>query len=402
METNCKSMNVLHEIIASEIQHHGWISFARFMELALYHPEYGYYEKDNGAIGRAGDFYTSVSVGGLFGEILAFQFAEWLTSISLMTEGLPSAATAEKETIHPTTFDNPRTTPHYIVECGAHDGQLAFDILSWLRKRRPGLFDDLQYWIVEPSTHRESLQQSKLAGFSGHVAWIQDWTEFPAGGVDGTVFSNELLDAFPVHRVGWNATKKKWFEWGVGLGSGAFLWQKAPSNQTEDRRALERMEAMNLPVALLDVLPDGFTTEVTIGAESWWKNASMALARGKLVTLDYGLTTEAFFSPERANGTLRAYREHRIVDDPLANPGEQDLTAHVNFSFLRSVGEKAGLQTQEFCSQSSFLTRIASEAWKPERNFGPWTTGATRQFQTLTHPDHLGRSFKVLVQSRRR
>lgn len=393
-------MNALHEIIVSEIQQHGWMSFARFMELALYHPEHGYYEKEHATVGREGDFYTSISVGSLFGELLAFQFSEWLSSMSQETENAPSKPTPLVEPSHRTTGNGLQTTSHHIIECGAHDGQLAFDILSWMQKQRPTLFRQLEYRIIESSTHSESLQRSRLAEFSGTVDWISDWADLPAGGVRGVVFSNELLDAFPVHRVGWNSTQKTWFEWGIGLEKEAFVWRKANLKQIGDDRALRRIGEMNLPGALLDILPDHFTTEVNIGAEAWWKSAATALYHGKLLTLDYGFRTEQFFSPERANGTLRAYRDHRIANDPLANPGCQDLTAHVNFSFLESIAEKAGLQTEEFCSQSNFLTRIASEAWKPERDFGLWTPKHTRQFQTLTHPDHLGRSFKVLVQSR--
>jgi SAM-dependent MidA family methyltransferase len=115
--------------------------------------------------------------------------------------------------------------------------------------------------------------------------------------------------------------------------------------------------------------------------------------------LDYGLEAEEFFAPHRADGTLRAYHRHHLTADVLANPGEQDLTAHVNFTAIGNAGEAAGLKTELDEAQSKFLTRIATRAWEKGSNFGEWTAAHTRQFQTLTHPEHMGRAFRVLVQS---
>jgi SAM-dependent MidA family methyltransferase len=120
---------------------------------------------------------------------------------------------------------------------------------------------------------------------------------------------------------------------------------------------------------------------------------------GKLVAIDYGLAAEEFLVPERKDGTLRAYYRHRLVSDVLANAGEQDLTAHINFSAIRQAGEAAGLRTEAFLTQEQFLTQIAAKAWKGGGAFGEWSRERTRQFQTLTHPEHLGRAFRVLVQS---
>jgi len=149
------------------------------------------------------------------------------------------------------------------------------------------------------------------------------------------------------------------------------------------------------------VLSDGFTTEVSPAAATWWRQAASCLERGRLLTFDYGLAADDFFLPQRANGTLRAYHRHQLSTDVLENVGEQDLTAHVNFTALQSAGEYVGLKTEGLQSQTEFLTRIAGQAWKPEAGFGQWTPERTRQFQTLTHPDLLGRPFKVLIQSRR-
>jgi SAM-dependent MidA family methyltransferase len=157
---------------------------------------------------------------------------------------------------------------------------------------------------------------------------------------------------------------------------------------------------MPIQSELLEVLPDGFTTELSPAADQWWRKAAMALECGKLITIDYGLTAEEFLMPERKEGTLRGYHRHRLARDVLANPGQQDITAQVNFSAIRVVGESAGLRTDAFLTQAQFLTSIAARTWKDEGSFRKWTSERTRQFQTLTHPEHLGRSFRVLVQER--
>jgi SAM-dependent MidA family methyltransferase len=157
---------------------------------------------------------------------------------------------------------------------------------------------------------------------------------------------------------------------------------------------------MAIGIELLDVLPDGFTVEISPAAEQWWREAASVLESGRLVTLDYGLTADEFFAPERRAGTVRAYCHHRSGGDVLAHPGEQDITAHVNFTAIQAAGESSGLRTEAFLTQAQFLTGIAARIWKGGASFGEWTPERTRQFQTLTHPEHLGQSFRVLVQSR--
>jgi SAM-dependent MidA family methyltransferase len=225
-------------------------------------------------------------------------------------------------------------------------------------------------------------------------------------GLRGIVFSNELLDAMPMHRLGWDADQGLWFEWGVTLRAGRFVWTRlAGEEQGESHLRLGQPFPIShwpLPTGkeALDILPDSFSTEVCPAAEKWWHMAAVALEAGKLLTIDYGLTMEEFLRPERKEGTLRGYGHHQASSDVLAHPGEQDITAHVNFTAIRAAGESAGLKTDAFLTQSQFLTRIAARAWENQNSFGQWTPERTRQFQTLTHPEHLGRSFRVLVQSR--
>ena len=182
--------------IREEIEKCGVIPFARFMELALYCPETGYYERNQDNVGRAGDFITSVSTGSLFGELLAFQFAEWLEA----------EISSQKSEVR-------------IIEAGAHDGKLARDVLNWLQTQRPKLFSAIKYVIIEPSLRRQEWQKDTLKSLAPRVNWFSNFENLSFATrhspLAGIIFSNELLDAFPVRRFGWDAKLKSWFEWGV-------------------------------------------------------------------------------------------------------------------------------------------------------------------------------------------
>lgn len=388
-------------ILRHEVERAGAITLARFMELALYCPKSGYYEQTDvrceksevrspvdsslltshsprftyhsspTQIGRDGDFYTSVSTGSLFGEMLAFQFAHWLERVA--------------------------PGPVQLVEAGAHDGRLAFDILDWLKQHRPKLVSGLKYWLIEPSQRRQARQQARLEQFAGQVHWAQSLQALPAGGVNGIFFSNELLDAFPVHRLAWDRASRKWIQWGVGLSNDQFVWSSLPGVECDWSDELTQA-GFDLSPELEAVLPNGFIIDHCPEARTWWRQAAAALSHGRLLTIDYGITAQQFLSPERSQGTLRGYRHHQMIRDVLANPGEQDLTSNVNFTQLQKAGEDDGLKTDGFLTQAQFLTAIAATMWS-DGNGAPSPSQA-RQFQTLTHPEHLGRSFRVLIQSR--
>jgi SAM-dependent MidA family methyltransferase len=346
-------MNAVESVIRQEILATGSISFARFMEIALYCPKIGYYERSSSPVGQRGDYYTSVSVGPLFGELLACQFADWRSHL--------------------------RSGALSITEAGAHDGQLALDILKALRRDYPDL--PVQYGIVEPSTTRREWQRVKLDVFAGQVTWFASLDDMPE--VSGILFSNELLDAMPVHVLRWRGGQ--WLEAKVSVANGQLEWCEVALGHDLGQPAV--------PAELAPLLPDGFQIEVSPTARAWWQSAARKLRAGKLVTFDYGGEMKDLLSPYRKPGTLRAYRRHQLVGDVLANPGEQDLTAHVNFDEIQRAGEGIGLKTERFSSQEEFLARLVPR-------ITDWNSERVRQFQTLTHPNHLGRAFKVLVQSR--
>jgi len=345
------------------------------MDLALYAPGLGYYERSQRTVGRRGDFYTSVSVGSVFGDLLAFQLAHWLEEL-------------------------PRESRLELVESGAHNGQLAVDLLNWFHLHRPYLAARLQLWLVEPSTIRQAWQAESLHRFVSQVNWATCLADLATqtGGIHGVFYSNELLDAFPVHRVSWNPRAQTWEEVGVAWQAGAFAWAPLAIPAPAAQEGLARLN--QLPAELRMVLPAGFTTELTPAAEDWWSGAAQCLRAGRLVTLDYGLTDEEFLLPQRSLGTLRTYAQHRPAAHPLENPGEQDLTAHINLSSLQKKGEAAGLITEFNTTQRQWLTGILSQTLAVPDLFPPWHSSRVRQFQTLTHPEHLGRSFRVLVQRR--
>jgi SAM-dependent MidA family methyltransferase len=364
----------LVEKIAREIAEQGAMSFACFMDLALYCPVYGYYETEADTIGRRGDYYTSVSVGPVFGELLAWQMVQWLDEVG----------------------------GKMLVEAGAHRGELARDILRWLQRWRSDVFEQLEYWIVEPSERRQGWQQKALGEYGNKLNWAKNLDELKGAvsnsqagaGIRGVIFSNELLDAMPVHRLGWDADARAWIEWGVGTESGRFVWKRLGPFEGAIPAEFKSDEVRAL-------LPDGYMIEVSPAAAGWWRNAARLLTAGKLVTLDYGFGAGELLSPARTRGTLRAYRKHRLSEDVLACPGEQDITAHVNFSAIQSGGEEAGLKTEEFLTQERFLSRLISKIGEAPSGFAEWSAERIRQFKTLIHPEHMGSRFKVLIQSTR-
>ena len=356
-----KHMSPLGREIQKEIARAGVMSFSRFMELALYNRDHGYYRKSH--IGKAGDYFTSISVGPLFGQMLAYFLAKQLAT-------LPGEI--------------------QIVEAGANDGALATDILTWLAEKQLDFAQRLVYYIVEPLAELQERQREKVAEVGrvgrrapSQVRWVSTVQHLPT--IHGAFISNELLDAFPVHVFRWQRADREWREYGVNSDFNFAPMASLPKWAHEPLDELKPLEPH---------LPDQFTVEFSPAAEFWWHSAADKLSQGLMIAFDYGEESTALWSPTRAQGTVRAYQSHKLVADVLADPGGQDITASVNFTRIQRAGERAGLKTSPLQTQSQFLTKIAAEF------FTNPTATEVRQFQTLTHPEHLGRVFKVIVQSR--
>ena len=204
---------------------------------------------------------------------------------------------------------NSQPSTFNLIESGAHDGTLARDILNWLQLHRPGLLRDLEYIIIEPSARRREWQRETLKSFA-NVRWAANFQSIDSSTphsalrtphLNGVIFSNELLDAFPVRRFGWDAKEKEWFEWGVALDGDKFVWARIRNPQSTICNP--QLEA---------VLPDGYIVETSPAAEEWWREAAGVLERGWLMTLDYGLTAdEVIFARAPARHAARLFPASR-------------------------------------------------------------------------------------------
>ena len=338
-------MTPLAAKLRNRIAEQGPIPFREFMSAALFDTEHGYYASGRAEIGKRGDFFTNVSVGALFGRLLARQFAEMWQRL-----GAPARWT--------------------IVEQGAHRGDFARDALTSLAEFAPAAFRAVSYAIVEPCEALRSAQMQALSGLP--VTWCSEPGQLDA--FCGVHFSNELLDAFPVHLVARRAGH--WIEHYVNE---AFAFTDGPLS---DARLAAHL-------AVFDA-PDGFVTEVNLAALDWIDAIAAKIERGYVLTIDYGYPREQYL--ERHNGTLSAYAGHQRESDPLARPGEIDLTAHVDFTSLIERADCAGLRLHGFTDQQRFLVGASRLHFTAE----PALPAELRAFKTLMHPALLGAAFKVV------
>lgn len=353
-----RCMSPLTTRLAERIAQQGPLTFADFMAAALYDPEHGYYASGRAVLGREGDYFTNVSVGPLFGTLLLRQFAEMWRLL-----GTPERFT--------------------VVEQGAHSGDLAADVWSAAERLEPDFARALRYVMVEPLARARAGQQARLSPWGERVRWVEE--AFRLEPFTGVHFSNELIDAFPVHvvrrgRAGWQERRVAWRE---GLA-----WEDSPLSG----------EALARAVALLPQdLPAGYQTEINLHAGEWLQAVAERLRRGWVVAIDYGYLRAEYYRPERTGGTLSAYAQHQRVEDPLQNPGEVDLTAHVDWTSLMEAGAEAGLQPLGLIDQHHFMVglmplhfRDAAAAHSADEQ------KELRAFKTLMHPNLLGMSFKVI------
>ncbi len=338
------------------------------MTQALYNPEHGYYASGRVQIGKAGDFFTNVSVGKIYGKILALFFEELWEKME-----------------RPESFT--------IVEQGANDGRLALDILE-TTKASSVFFPTIQYYIVEPFSFHQKNQEETLKDFE-NISWVEKLEDLPM--FEGVHFSNELLDAFPVHLLRWNG--EKWLEQRVvtekstpklrDARTGRFDWITAPIQQEELRDV-----AAQLPS---DLAP-GFLWEARLGIAPWLEAIKARMKRGLILVADYGYAGVDRFASYRSEGSIACYENHQRYDNPLENIGQRDITAHLDFTNLAEQALQHHFEILGYSDQHHFLIG-AAETWLRMFEGRSLTTAEQKEFrllQTLLHPENMGRSFKFL------
>ncbi|NCG28022.1 MAG: hypothetical protein GWP42_10830 [Verrucomicrobiales bacterium] len=358
-------MGLIHEKIHES---DSALPFDEFMELALYHPNYGYYTSARKRVGSDGDFITSVSVGQCFGMILAHHFAPIIESMASNSDEV------------------------VIVELGAEEGDLAKDVMGTLSELlNDSIFKRLRYIVVEPFVAKRAELHSKF--ISGGLDKFEVISNFSELSVKNCILiANEVLDAIPVKRVRWNGNE--WVEICVsavdcGEGQGLVATEK-------------NIESLALKEIVKDyptTLTEGFTVEVNLRLNDFFADIFPAAEILYGCLIDYGLEADEIFDPGRKNGTLRAYSKHGIIDDPLSLPGRIDLTSHVNFDHASRVAKDCGFEVSSITDQYHFLVKSA-EPWLLEIEKGGDPNAETakllRQFKMLFHPSVMGQNFKVM------
>jgi len=341
----------LVRLIRAEIERRGPVSFAWFMQQALYHPEHGYYSSGRCAIGRKGDYFTNVSVGPLFGQLLGAQFVEIWERLGKINNFV-------------------------IVEQGAHDGQFAHDVLEYAQDRAPEFFEALRYRIVEPFPVLQERQSRTLEPLREKVEWCDLLRPFV-----GIHFSNELLDAMPVRLI--NGSMEKF----VDLRGDKFvLVERSLSQPASASQPSEQKGAFNQP------------------ALDWIDDVAANLQRGHVIAIDYGRLGEEF------QGSVQVRAQHRNLDSPFEQIGHADITMQVGWSSIIERAQANGLRIAGFTDQHHFLTGIISTwpdvlqarlsnstALSSRVQVADPDYRSKRALHTLLHPEMLGRAFQVLA-----
>jgi SAM-dependent MidA family methyltransferase len=270
-----------------------------------------------------------------------------------------------------------------IVEQGAHGGEFARDVLEAASAHHPEFFATIRYEIVEPFPALKERQLAALATFDSRVTWRDSLDDLPA--YRGVHFSNELVDAMPVHLVRW--TGEKWMERHVTERNGEFAFV---DGSLSDHRIAERLRRIPAP------LPVHYETEVNLGTAEWIEALSAKLIEGFVLAVDYGWPRDEFYASERTTGTLRCYAKHRVVASPLEQVGHADITAHVEWTSVAEHGEQSGLTVVGFTDQHHFITGLLAGPLREEFESAVLPARA-RQLQTLLQPSHLGMNFQYLV-----
>jgi SAM-dependent MidA family methyltransferase len=376
------------DLIEDLIRERGPLTVAAFMELALYDPRCGYYARAAQRSGRAGDFFTSVDVGPVFGELLEIQIAE----MAAILAGLKTRAAA------PAVVGQDFSPAFDLVEAGAGNGRLSADILRAMRRRDPLFYDRIRLHLVEASAsaraeHGVTMgeEAERLVASSGSLP----------SAFEGVLIANELLDALPIHQVIMREGGLR--EVYVDIAGGRLVLREGPVSTP----------ALNDYLAALGIaLEPGWRAEINLGALAWIREVARRLRRGFVILIDYGHAARELYSPTHASGTLTTFARHTMAgpESPagtppwLVNPGEQDITAHVDFTSVRAAAEGEGLTTVGFLDQTYFLLGLlgsnASNPLNPLNHLNPLNPLNLKvrlALKTLVMPGGLGSTHKVLI-----
>jgi SAM-dependent MidA family methyltransferase len=365
MEFLRSGFSPLASLIRDQILRCGPVPFPWFMEQALYHLQYGYYSRPRLRIGRAGDFYTNISTGTTFGQILAAQIVEMWSALG-----------------KPQDFK--------VVEQGAEDGQLADDVLSAIENpSNPAI--DLAYIIVEPIPAKRAEQRCRLERrFPAKIHWVTAIHDLEA--INGVFISNELVDAMPVHLLEYRGGR--WRELYVTCSAKNFEFVDSPILRSMVAEAVGK-----LPVPA----QTPYRTEVNLNALGWMNEISSRLRRGFVLVVDYGFSRDEYYKPDRREGTLVCYSQHRRSFNPLEDPGGKDITAHVDFTSLAESAEHARLHVAGYTDQHHFMVG-ATESYLMQIELETRLSGLRqyhheflRKLKTLMHPANMGMAFKYLL-----
>ncbi len=363
-------MRRLEEKLKARIREKGAIPFRDFMAAALYDPEHGYYMRSV-QIGARGDYLTSAHLHPIFGELLAAKFRALGRDLREAARHVGSPVT--------------------ILEWGAGTGRLAADVLSALLRDQEPEFS-FRYWIREISPHLREQQRRTLSGYP-QVSWVQE-EDLAASPIVGIVFSNELLDSFPVHRV--LKEKGQWRELYVTLRGEKLAWTLGPLTQPEIALYFEQIGISLKPGQIADIAWD------VVG---WFERLASFVQQGYVVTIDYGETASRLYGQGPPEGTLRCFFRRQMVDDPLVRVGEQDITADVDFTLCMRAGERFGFEVVEFTTQWEFLCRLGlierASALLREPVGGAEDLASRLALKHLVLPGPWGERFKVLIQKKR-
>jgi SAM-dependent MidA family methyltransferase len=356
-------VNSLRQKIEQEIRQHGPIPFSRYMELCLYDPELGYYSRNAQQFGKAGDFYTSSDVHAVFGRLLARQFDE-------MWRALGS----------PERVD--------LVELGPGRGLFAQDVLAWSEKKFPDCFHSLCYVLVENSAAlRQRIKETladHLESGKAELSTLAALEEESTRKTPAILFANEFFDALPVEILSTKGTLR------IGTRDGHFIetWVQSAAEELE---FLDRYSVHPGPDERI---------EAPLAAQQFMERIAASIERGFLLAIDYGYTREEQLAG-RHRGTLKALRQHSVSANPYEAPGEQDITADVNFSALAAAMEKHGMQAERLVTQSHFLMGIGesnqfADAFE-ECRLPQERAKVALQLKHLVTPAGMGESFQVLI-----